>query len=159
MTREARPVLVGYDGSELAKAAVRYAAELFPGRRAVVATVWEPGMAVAAVGPPDAFGIGTMPPDLETVEAVNRSQREHAVSVAAEGTDLARSLGLDAEPHVVPDEVDIADTLLDLARERSAAVVVVGTHGISGVRSRLLGSVTRTLIEHSDRPVLVTRGG
>jgi nucleotide-binding universal stress UspA family protein len=40
----------------------------------------------------------------------------------------------------VPDEVDVADTLIDIARERGAAVVVVGSHGISGLCSRLLGS-------------------
>ena len=51
----------------------------------------------------------------------------------------------------------MADTLIGIARERGAAVVVVGSHGISGLRSRLLGSVSRKLIEHCDRPVLVIR--
>ena len=60
-------------------------------------------------------------------------------------------------PQAVPDEVDVADTLIDIARERDAAVVVVGSHGISGLRDRLLGSVSRKLIEHCDRPVLVIR--
>jgi len=57
----------------------------------------------------------------------------------------------------VPDQVDVADTLIELARERRAAVVVVGSHGISGLRTRLLGGVSRKLIEHCDRPVLVIR--
>jgi nucleotide-binding universal stress UspA family protein len=50
----------------------------------------------------------------------------------------------------VPDEVDVADTLVDIARERDAAVIVV-------LRRHLLGGVSRKLIERSDRPVLVTR--
>ena len=37
------PVLIAYDGSEVSRAAVRHAAELFAGRPAVLATVWEPG--------------------------------------------------------------------------------------------------------------------
>jgi nucleotide-binding universal stress UspA family protein len=57
----------------------------------------------------------------------------------------------------VPDEVNVADTLIEIARARGAAVVVVGSHGISGMRKRLLGSVSRKLIEHCDRPVLVIR--
>jgi nucleotide-binding universal stress UspA family protein len=57
----------------------------------------------------------------------------------------------------VPDGVDVADMLIEIARERGAAVVVVGSHGISGLRNRLLGSVSRKLIEHCDRPVLVIR--
>ena len=153
------PVLIAYDGSELAKAGLRHAAELFPGRRAVIATVWEPGLAAAApVGQPDSLGFGSLPPDPATVEAVDDAQRDHASQMAAEGAELARSLGLEAEAHPVPDELDVADTLLEIAREREAAAIAVGSHGISGLRSRLVGSVARKLIEHADRPVLVIRG-
>ena len=156
MAREATPVLIAYDGSEVSRAAVRHAAELFAGRPAVLATVWEPGLAAVAMGPPDALGMSTVP-DPATIEAVDRVQREHAATVADDGAEFARSVGLAAEPHAVPDEFDVADTLIDIARERGAAVVVVGSHGISGLRSRVLGSVSQRLIEHCDRPVLVIR--
>ena len=158
MASEAAPVLIAYDGSEVSRAAVRHAAELFAGHRAVLATVWEPGLATVTVGLPDTFGIGTLPPDPATIEEIDRIQREHASTVAADGAEFARSLGLIAEPRPVPDKVDIADTLIDMAQETGAALVVVGSHGISGLRSRLLGSVSRKLIEHCDRPVLVIRG-
>jgi hypothetical protein len=45
MARQEAPVLIAYDGSDVSRAAVRRAAELFGGRPAVVATVWEPGLA------------------------------------------------------------------------------------------------------------------
>jgi nucleotide-binding universal stress UspA family protein len=157
MADAAAPVLIAYDGSEVSRAAVRHAAELFAGRPAVVATVWEPGLAAVPVGLPDAVGVGTPLPDPATVEAVDRLQREHASTVAGDGAEFARSLGLAAEPQAVPDEVDVVDTLIGIARERGAAVVVVGSHGISGLRQRLLGGVSRKLIEHCDRPVLVIR--
>jgi nucleotide-binding universal stress UspA family protein len=157
MAREVAPVLIAYDGSEVSRSAVRHAAELFAGRPAVLATVWEPGLAAVPVGLPDTMGVGTLPPDPATIEAIDRLQREHASTVAAAGAEFARSVGLVAEPQAVPDEVDVADTLIDIARERGAAVVVVGSHGISGLRTRLLGSVSRKLIEHCDRPVLVIR--
>ena len=157
MGREAAPVLIAYDGSEVSRAAIRQAAELFAGRPAVVATVWEPGLAAVPVGQPDTIGVGTLPPDPATVEAVDRLQLEHASTVAGDGAEFARSVGLAAEPQAVPDEFDVADTLIGIARELGAAVVVVGSHGISGLRSRLLGSVSRKLIEHCDRPVLVIR--
>ena len=155
MAREAAPVLIAYDGSEVSRAAVRYAAELFAGRSAVLVTVWEPGLAAVPVGLHDTIGVGALPPDPATVEAIDRLQREHASTVALDGAEFARSVGLAAEPQAVPDEVDVADTLIGIARERGAAVVVVGSHGISGLRSRLLGSVSRRVIEHCDRPVLV----
>ena len=157
MAPEATPVLIAYDGSEVSRSAVRHAAELFAGRPTVVATVWEPGLAAMPMGLPDTMGVGALPPDPDTVEAVDRSQHEHASTVAAEGAEFARSVGLAAEPQAVPDVVDVADTLIDIARERGAAVVVVGSHGISGLRKRLLGSVSRKLIEHCDRPILVIR--
>jgi nucleotide-binding universal stress UspA family protein len=158
MAPDAAPVLIAYDGSDLSRAAVRAAAELFPGRPAVVATVWEPGLAEvfpAAVGP---LGETALAPDPATIETLDRVQREHAMSVAADGAELATSLGLAAEPQVVPDDLDVADKLIDIALERGAAVVVVGSHGISGLRSRLLGGVSRKLLAHCDRPVLVIRG-
>lgn len=157
MAREAEPVLIAYDGSEMARAAVRRAAEFFAARPAVVATVWEPGLAAVQMGLADAMSAGAIPVDPAAVEAVDRVQREQASSVAADGAELARSLGLAAEPQAVPDELDVADTLFDIARERGAAVVVVGSHGISGLRSALLGSVSRKLVERCDRPVLVVR--
>jgi nucleotide-binding universal stress UspA family protein len=162
MGLEAAPVLIAYDGSDVARAAVRHAGELFAGRPAVVATVYEPGLATVAGAIPDTMGlgtvgVGTLPPDPETVEAVDRLQREHASAVAADGAEFARSVGLVAEPHAVPDELDVADTLIDMAQERGAAVIVVGSHGITGLRTRLLGSVARQLIQHCERPVLVIR--
>jgi nucleotide-binding universal stress UspA family protein len=114
-------------------------------------------MAAMAIGPPEALGTGNIPPDPETVEMVDRAQREHASRVAAEGAELAKSLGLTAEPHSVPDDLDVADTLLEIARDRDAAVVVVGSHGLSGLRAHLLGGVSRKLLSRADRPVLVIR--
>jgi nucleotide-binding universal stress UspA family protein len=158
MGSEAAPVLIAYDGSEVSRAAVRHAAELFAGRPAVLATVWEPGLAaVQGAMPGMGMGMGTGSPDPTTIEEVDRLARDHASTIAADGAEFARSLGLVAEPQAVPDEVDVADTLIDIARERGAAVVVAGSHGISGLRKRLLGSVSRKLIEHCDRPILVIR--
>ena len=157
MAREAAPILIAYDGSEGSRAAVRHAAELFAGRPAVLATVWEPALAAVPVALPGTMGLSELPPDPATIKAIDRQQREHASTVAADGAEFARSVGLVVEPQAVPDEVDVADTLIDIARERGAAVVAVGSHGISGLRTRLLGSVSRKLIEHCDRPVLVIR--
>jgi nucleotide-binding universal stress UspA family protein len=157
MPERTAPIVIAYDGSELARTAVRHAAELFPGRWTVLATVWEPGLAAMPVGTADTLGAGTILPDPGTIETVDRMERDHASRVAGEGAELARSLGLVAEPHAVADAVDVADTILDLAREQGAAVVVTGSHGISGLRSRMFGRVSRKLIAHSDRPVLVVR--
>ena len=154
-----RPVLVAYDGSDAAREAVREAADLLGHRFMVVVTVWEPGMAALATAPaPDAFGAGPLPPDPETTREVDDAMRHHAEAIATEGTELARSLGAAAEPLAVPDELDIADTLVHLAEERDAQAVVIGSRGLSGIRSRVLGSTSRRVLDHCRRPVVVIRG-
>ena len=153
------PLLIAYDGSDVANAAVRSAADLFPGSAALVVTVWEPGLAAMATAGAgwDAAGAVPLPPDPELVSELDKAGEHHAAVVAAEGARLARSLGLDAEPHAIPDELQVADTILDLAAERDAAAVVVGSHGISGLRSRLLGSTSRQVLARCRRPVVVVR--
>ena len=152
-------MLIAYDGSDLANAAVRSAAELFPGSAALVVTVWEPGLGATAALMPglDAAGAVPVPPDPEFMAEVDKAGEHHAAVVAREGARLARSLGLDAEPHAIPDEVQVADTIVDLAAEHEAAAVVVGSHGISGLRSHLLGSTSRQVLARCPRPVVVVR--
>lgn len=155
-----KPLLVvGYDGSELAKAALRCAAELFPGSPAVVITVWEPGLGAMIAASPglDLGGAAPLPPDQKVVSEIDHAQEHHAEVVAREGARIAGSLGLDAEPHAIPDEMDVADAIVGVADERDAAAVVVGSHGTSGLRSRLLGGTSRRVLGRCTRPVVVVR--
>jgi nucleotide-binding universal stress UspA family protein len=54
--------------------------------------------------------------------------------------------------------VKIGETVADVAGRYSAAAVVVGSHGIAGLRSHLLGSTSRDILAHCGRPVVVVRG-
>jgi nucleotide-binding universal stress UspA family protein len=150
-----RPVVIAFDGSDASRSAVEHGAGLFPGRAAIIATVWEPGLAQVAVY--DTWGSMGMPPDPRAIDEIDRAQREHAASVSRAGAELAKSLGLAAEPQAVEDEVDVADTLLDIADKADAAAIVVGSHGVTGLRSHLVGSVARKLLAHCRRPVVVVR--
>ena len=153
-------VLIAYDGSELAQAAVRRAAELFSGARALVVTVWEPGLAaMASVNPGyDLAGLGPATLDPELASEVDQAQQDHATQVAEDGARLASSLGFRAEPHAIPDQLRVADAVVAAATEHGAAVVVIGSHGITGLRSHLLGSTSRQILARCPLPVLVVRG-
>ena len=95
--------------------------------------------------------------DPELASEVDRAEEHHAEVVAGEGARIAGSLGLDAEPHAIPDQADVAQVIVDVADERDAAAVVIGSHGTSGLRSRLLGGTSRRVLAHCTRPVVVVR--
>jgi nucleotide-binding universal stress UspA family protein len=152
--QDARQILIAYDGSEPARAAVREAAHLLGHHSVLVLTVWEPGLAALALSPPQFPGETPIVPP-EMVEEMDRTMLDHASAVAQEGAELARSLGLAAESMVIPDEVNVPEAIAKIAHERDVQAVVTGTRGISGLKSRILGSTSHGVIEHCRKPVLV----
>jgi nucleotide-binding universal stress UspA family protein len=124
-------------------AAIRAAArQLGPDRDAIVVTVWEP-LASHPLGEP-----GTAAPEIEADIAAN------ARTLADEGTRLARSLGFRASSYVVSGS-PVWHALIDFADDHAAGVLVLGSHGRTGIRRVLLGSVSSGVVSHADRPVLV----
>jgi nucleotide-binding universal stress UspA family protein len=139
------PVLFAYDGSDHAKAAIEQAGrQLRTGRPAVVLTVWLPLQSIP-------FARLAVIPD-EVAEAMDEAARE----TAAEGVELANAAGFDAEPLI---EVGSAvwERIVQVADENDAAVVVIGSHGRSGVSYAAMGSVATAVAHHIKRPVLITR--
>jgi nucleotide-binding universal stress UspA family protein len=158
MSPDQQPAVVAYDGSEEAQAAVREAARLLPGRRLVVVSVWEQGLALMLTPPTDTIsGVPNMTPSPETIAATDRAQHDHAADIAAQGAELARSLGAEAEPYPVADDVDAAETIAAEAERLDAAVIVIGSRGLGRMKSRLLGSTSQGLLRHTHRPVIVVK--
>ena len=157
MSTDARPAVVAFDGSAEARAAITSAVALFPGRRLVVVSVWEPGLALALAPTRDMTGVGYPPPSAAEVAALDDAQKNHAVEVADAGVALARELGATAEANPVADEAHVADTLAAVAERVDACAIVVGSRGLGGVRSRLFGSTSREVLRRSERPVLVVK--
>jgi nucleotide-binding universal stress UspA family protein len=155
---DSRPVIVAYDGSPEARAAVREAAALFGARPLLVLTIWEQGLAGMALAPSlgDA-GLSYIPPDPAEVSALDVAQHDHAANVAEAGAQLARGLGATADPLPVVGEVDVAETVARVAEQRDACVVVVGSRGLGRVKRHLLGSTSQRLLREAHRPVLVVR--
>ncbi|MDH5203987.1 MAG: universal stress protein [Nitrospirota bacterium] len=49
--------------------------------------------------------------------------------------------------------------LIRIAKEEDVSLIVIGTHGKGYVEGILWGSVSRNVVEYSDRPVLLIKGG
>jgi nucleotide-binding universal stress UspA family protein len=157
MTEGARPVIAAFDGSAESQAAVRAAAELFHDRVVVVVSVWEPGLAMVVMPSTDATGLGYPPPTPEQIAAVDAAQEDHAASAAQAGARLVQELGGSAEALSVAEELNVAETIAAIAEERDAAAIVVGSRGLGAVKSRLMGSTSRRLLQDGQRPILVVQ--
>jgi nucleotide-binding universal stress UspA family protein len=138
-----RPILFAYDGSDQAQAAIRAAAaQLRPSSRALVITVWQPSAAL-----PFMSGAG-LPSEVED------SMRQEAIKLAAEGAALARSVGFDATA-VVDVGVPVWSGIVQAADHHDASLIVMGSHGRTGLKRALMGSVATAVSGHSSRPVLI----
>jgi nucleotide-binding universal stress UspA family protein len=145
------PLLLCFDGSDDARRALERAGALFAGRHALVATVWHP---VA-----DLDGLAWTGATASRVDVVelNRAAAEDAARIADEGVRVALASGLKPEPWPVEASGPVWSTIVELADRHDAAAIVMGSRGLTGLRSALLGSVSSAVVHHANRPTLVIR--
>jgi len=155
MTAADAPLLVAYDGSNAARAAVREAAKLFGSRQVLVVTVWEPGLAYEASMPTADVEMSPVSVDIEGAREIEEEMHKRASRTAQEGAELAQSLGFRAQGLAVAEEVRAADAIVGLAREREVAGIVVGSRGLRGLRARLEGSTSNAVLRTAPCPVIV----
>jgi nucleotide-binding universal stress UspA family protein len=146
-----KPILIAYDGSDGAKAAVAAAGELFPGRRAVVLSVWH---SAAAAAPATLIAIPA-PVATRAYEELDAEHEQQASAMATDGATLATAAGLDAAGVAVLSHGQVWSTIVNAADEEDVAAIVVGSRGRSAVASAVLGSVANGVLHHSSRPVVV----
>lgn len=144
-------ILIAYDGSADATAAIADAGKVLAGHPAVVLTVWEPLSELMARTP---AGFGLMA-GMSNPDDVDDATRRAAERVAEEGAELARRAGLDASARARPANGTVADSILEQADRANATAIVMGSRGRTGLRSRLLGSVSQSVVQRADRAVFV----
>jgi EmrB/QacA subfamily drug resistance transporter len=139
-------ILIAFDGSENARHAIRIAGRELGGGRAAVLHVWEP---LSGDGPlvPSALASGAGEAEIEL-------EAERALATAQEGASLARAAGFDAEAYALRTDDSIGEAIVDYVNGHGTRLVVVGTRGLSGVRSALAGSVTNHVTHNVLVPVL-----
>jgi nucleotide-binding universal stress UspA family protein len=143
-------ILICYDGSADARAAIVDAGRVLPGHPATVLTVWEPltdVLARMAAGPALMAG-------LSAPLGADEEGEQEATRIAEEGAELARAAGLDACPRARAQYGSISDTIIAQADRANATAIVMGCRGRTGLQS-VLGSVSHAVVQRSDRAVMV----
>jgi nucleotide-binding universal stress UspA family protein len=141
------PVVVAYDGSDGAKRAIEAVGRLFRGR-AVVVHAWEPVSQRALAG-------GRVDELSALVVRLHEALADAAATTTEEGVALARAAGLDAAGDTVEADDGAWRAVAGAARAHGAAVIATGARGLGAARSVLLGSVSSSLIQNAELPVLV----
>lgn len=108
--------------------------------------------AVTRGQPAATMGTTAWPTDAPDVE---RQMMERDRQRAAGFTDWLREQGLHAEFRVR--QGDARSGILDEAKEWHADLIVMGSHGYTGIKRWLLGSVAQAVVEHAPCSVEIVR--
>lgn len=146
----ARPLLFCFDGSDGSRHSMRAAGELVAHpAEAVVLTVWVPVSTQLALSGAFALTAVSNEDELDSEEAAA------AAAMADDGAAHARAHGYVASPRVESAGEGVVHSILTVADELDARLIVCGQRGRGPVRSALLGSVSHSLSAHARRPVLI----
>jgi nucleotide-binding universal stress UspA family protein len=148
-------ILICYDGSDSAKRALTVAHNTLAGGDAVLLHVWNPPEAVLA----DSFGTRSAAHATGVADKLEEMAQQRAHHVIAQGRALAGELGVEVQPREARSHSGVWQTILEVADEIDAELIVAGTHGTTAVQERPLGSVSGGLVHHSERPVLIVPAG
>jgi nucleotide-binding universal stress UspA family protein len=142
-------IVVGTDGSDTAREAVRQAGELAKvlGSRILLVSAYEPVpesrlRQERTELPEDVSWLVNAREDVQGV------LDEEAERVTAGGIDDVETFAREGDP---------ADAILDVAEEKGADLIVVGNKGMTGARRFLLGSVPNKVSHHASCNVMIVR--
>jgi nucleotide-binding universal stress UspA family protein len=130
-------LIVGYDGSDCAQAALAKGAEL--------ARLYGSGLVIAFGYEPPAVS-AEMSDHRRALEELGERLTGEALAALGDPPVRATAAVVDARP---------ADALLALAKEHDASMIVVGTHSERPLLGVVLGSTAYKLLHRSSIPVLV----
>ena len=142
-------IVVGTDGSETARTAVRRAIDLAAGlgARLQIVSAYEPVSDQRLRGERV-----NVPADLQWM--IN--PREDVLALLEAARVEARDAGVE-EVETFARQGDAADAIIDIAEEQRSDLIVVGNKGMTGAKRFLLGSVPNKVSHHAPCSVLIVR--
>jgi nucleotide-binding universal stress UspA family protein len=140
-----KEILVPIDFSDCSRKALRYAIPLAKEHKAAITVAYVVPAISAAFGEYGAFDAAAI-----TKEMRERAERDLATLVVDEvrGVVAADTIVRTGSP---------AQEIIAIAKRLPADMIVLSTHGRTGLKHALLGSVTERVVRHAPCPVLVVR--
>ena len=144
-----RHILIPTDGSELAERAVTHGLSLAKFVGAKVTAI----IAQESVGTWLSFAeSGTVEAFVKYTEQI----KKHGVSVLDRAANAAKQTGVPCDT-IQAEDVQPYEAIIAAATDRGCDLIVMASHGRSGLSAVVLGSVTNKVLTHTKVPVLVVQ--
>ena len=141
-------ILIGVDDSACSMAALEFVKRM----------TWPPGtevIVVSAVRQAVAMYTEVYVPAAEQIDRVMEEQRKSHEELVSRAELQLRDRGFSTSARVLLG--DPREAILDMAKRESADLIVVGSHGRSGLTKLVMGSVASHVVTHAPCDVLVVR--
>jgi nucleotide-binding universal stress UspA family protein len=146
-----KTIIVPLDGSDLAESVLPAAVDLAKRLDSEIVLFRAYNIPYGAYSTGDGFY------DPVNLDALLASIKDEASEYLARKTEELKRTGLNRVSFVAKEGFS-ADEIIAFGRETKDSMIAMCTHGRSGVKRFVLGSVTETVVRHSGEPVLVLRG-
>jgi nucleotide-binding universal stress UspA family protein len=142
-------ILVPVDGSDTSTLGLLEAIKLAHGTHAQLQLVHVVNTMVSAID--YAAGPGS------TIDPAIRSSDEDVAALKS-AESLVKQNGLDSEPVLLSTVIDnVGELIIRQAKQWTADIIVMGTHGRRGLGRLVLGSHAEYVLRHTQVPVLLVR--
>ncbi|AUZ05923.1 MULTISPECIES: universal stress protein [Vitreoscilla] len=145
-------LVVAIDGSNTSLKALRHAAQ--------IAIAGQGKITLVNIANPTEYM--ALAPEFLQEDGYEATALAQAERVLDDAQELAKSLGLsEVQRHIaisIKGVRDMAQLLVDYSVDSGADLLVLGTHGRTGLMHLLMGSFAETVMRQTDLPLLVIRG-
>jgi nucleotide-binding universal stress UspA family protein len=138
-------ILIATDGSTFSHKAADQAAQLAK----------KLGASIIAMTVADRFPIYLFPA-VVVLEDADQAIESDCRKILSEVETVVSAAGVSCQTKIVSHDAPFR-AIIDTAAAEACDLIVMGSHGRSGVQALLLGSVTQKVLAHATIPVLITR--
>jgi len=141
-------LIIPLDGSDLAERVLPKAIDFAKERELEIALIRTYNIPTTAYAGVEGYAL--------PMDDLLKDMKEEACAYLENKVADVKKLGVSKVSFTVKEGLP-ADEIISFAKNLTGGLIAMSTHGRSGVRRWVLGSVTETVVRHSENPVLVIR--